>query len=101
MNFADIDIIEGISEFDDQERTLALQRAINGGTAWRFQGSYGRAMMDAIVSGLCILGRDPTTDYWGNRIPARDEVVAGTKGSLDYCIERFGIDHATMISEVP
>lgn len=61
----------------------ALQRMIDAG-AWSFEGSMGRAMMAAIEDGRCILGPEPAFDYWGNRIPSRDEVQPGTKGSVEY-----------------
>ena len=76
----DIDTIE--SEHDSEEQYYAsIQRAINSGSAWSFQGSYGRAMMDAINAGRCMLGHKPARDYYGNRIPSRHEVQDGTKGS--------------------
>ena len=61
----------------------ALQRMIDAG-AWSFEGSMGRAMMAAIEDGRCVLGPEPARDYWGNRIPSRYEVQAGTKGSVEY-----------------
>ena len=68
----------------------ALQRAINGGEAWKFQGSYGRAMMAAIEEGYCLLGPQPAQDTWGNRIPSRSEVEPGTKGSREFVAARHG-----------
>lgn len=86
---ADINAIES-EDTDSLEYFTAIQRAINSGTAWSFQGSYGRTMMDAIESGFCMLGTASARDYWGNRIPSRDEVKAGTKGSADYVLEHQG-----------
>jgi len=31
-----------------------------------------------------VLGPVGHKDYWGNYIPSRDEVVPGTKGSVEY-----------------
>ncbi|MDX0267648.1 hypothetical protein GOC13_07365 [Sinorhizobium meliloti] len=76
-----------MDEFDAQE-------LINSGLAWRLEGSIGRQCMAAIESGACMLGRDGHRDYWGNYVPSRDEVKAGTKGSFDYVADRFGADHA-------
>lgn len=90
LTIADINAIEGITEADEMDAYLALQRAINSGSAWSLQGSYGRAMMNAIEEGYCMLGREPARDYWGNRIPSRFEVAAGTKGSHQYVADRFG-----------
>lgn len=51
-------------DLDNQiEYYTELQKAINSGSAWSFQGSYGRAMMDAITSGNCLLGTSPARDY--------------------------------------
>lgn len=76
---------------DDLEYYQSIQRAINA-KSWSFQGSYGRAMMDAINAGYCMLGKESARDYYGNRIPSRDEVQSGTKGSAEYVRERFGDD---------
>ena len=90
MNLADIDIIEGNVETDAATYYEALQRAINAGEAWKFQGSYGRTMMAAIEAGFCLLGPQPAEDACGNPIPGRDEVQPGSKGSRTYVAERQG-----------
>lgn len=92
FDLTDVYTIEG-DDAPFEEQALALQRAINGGL-WSLQGSYGRAMMDAIQSGWCMLGPRPAVDYWGNRIPARDEVKDGTKGSRGYVVGARGEDWA-------
>ena len=89
--------IEGEAE-DEVDYYVAIQKAINDGSAWSFQGSYGRAMMSAIEEGRCCLGWEPKRDYWGNRIPARNEVKPGTKGSVEYVSERFGSTWASLVS---
>ena len=76
----------------------SLQRAINSGSAWSFQGSYGRAMMDAIESGRCMLGQTGASDYYGNYIPSRYEVEEGTKGSVDYVAMHIGADEANRLA---
>ena len=91
LTLQDALVIEGEEEGDV---AAALQCAINSGTAWSMQGSYGRAMIDAIEDGVCLLGRASARDYWGHYIPSRDEVQAGTKGSYDYVVERWGKVHA-------
>ena len=84
-----VEMIEGGAD-REEEYFAALQAAINSLHAWRFQGSYGRSMMDAIESGRCMLASSSTRDYYGNRIPSRDEVEKGTKGSRSYVAKRFG-----------
>ena len=66
---------------------LRLQELINSGTAWRLEGSVGRAAMACIESGCCILGEEGHTDFWGNYVPSRFEVKPGTKGSIEYAEE--------------
>ena len=73
---------------DQQEEAARLQSLIDSGTAWKLEGSVGRAAMAAIEAGLCVLGPTGNRDYWGNYIPSRFEVRAGTKGSIDYANER-------------
>jgi hypothetical protein len=93
FDIEDVEIIEGAA--DTQEEYFdSIQRAINGLAAWRMQGSYGRAMMQAINDGYCLLGREHTRDYWGNRIPSRDEVKRGTKGSFEYVAQAHGEEYA-------
>ncbi len=62
----------------------ALQELINNGMAWQLEGSFGRAAMAAIEAGVCVLGEEGHHDYWGNYVPSRTEVQAGTKGSVEY-----------------
>jgi hypothetical protein len=93
-------IIENPDLDNEIEYYSELQKAINSGSAWSLQGSYGRAMMAAIEAGACMLGREPARDYWGTRIPSRDEVKAGTKGSFDFVARRNGQDWADLVGEV-
>ena len=91
-------LLEGETTVEDggEAEVMALQRAINSGM-WSLQGSYGRAMMAAIECGQCMLGLDHAVDYWGNRIPSRSEVEAGTKGSRAFVVEHYGEDWAQML----
>lgn len=63
---------------------MNLQALIDNGAAWRLEGSIGRAAMEAIEAGECVLGPEGHYDYWGNYVPSRHEVVPGTKGSVEY-----------------
>lgn len=68
----------------DIEHIEAMQEAINSGSVWSLEGSMGREAMGLIEAGLCALGHEGCRDYWGNYIPSRHEVQAGTKGSVQY-----------------
>lgn len=73
---------------NERDYYVALQRRINDGSIWLFEGSAGRGAMAAIENGHCVLGREPHRDYYGNRIPSRTEVKKGTKGSNAYARAR-------------
>ena len=100
MNLSDIDIIEGNVDADAATYYEALQRAINAGEAWKFQGSYGRTMMAAIEAGFCLLGPKAAEDAYSNLIPGRDEVQPGSKGSRAYVAERQGDAWAAKMEQV-
>lgn len=93
----DYDVIEN-GEGTQEEYFDAIQVAINGGSAWSLQGSVGRTLMEAINEGAVLLGKEPAYDYYGNRIPSRDEVKEGTKGSYGFVVERYGKDHADRLA---
>ena len=99
FTLADVNNIEFDGEVNEVEYYESIQRAINAG-AWSFQGSYGRAMMDAINAGKCLLGNDSARDYFGNRIPSRYEVKDGTKGSEGYVDELSGSDWLRLMEAV-
>lgn len=79
-----LEAVEALESESADEQIEGLQALINSGAAWRLEGSVGRAAMDAIEAGLCVLGEEPHYDYWGNRVPSRYEVEPGTKGSVEY-----------------
>lgn len=99
LTLGDINTIEGNEEASEVEYYQSIQRAINQG-AWGMQGSYGRAMMDAIKSGHCLLGVNDYTDYYGNHVPSRDQVVNGTVGSIQFVINQMGADWADAMGSV-
>jgi hypothetical protein len=82
------------------EETAWFQKFINTGDVWRLEGAMGRAAMNLIEQGQCILGREGHKDFWGNYVPSRDEVKAGTKGSKEFAAERQGVKYAEAIAGV-
>ena len=84
-------------DFDEYKN---MQAAINTGYCWRMEGSVGRAMMEAIESGYCMLGKDRARDYWGNVIPSRTDVKTGTKGSYRYVKDRMGKSWADRLNRL-
>lgn len=75
-------LTEGAETYE--EYVEGFQELINSGMAWRLEGSIGRDAMRLIESGQCILGEQSYRDAYGNHVPSRYEVKAGTKGSIEY-----------------
>lgn len=65
----------------EAERVKEIQKLINNGKAWTLEGSIGREAMEYLRAGLCELGKVSFRDYYGNRVPSRYEVKAGTCGA--------------------
>ena len=79
-----------MSNFYDEDQTQEeyienMQELINSGQAWTLEGHIGRTAMGLINSGECMLGEEGHRDYYGNYVPSRTEVQAGTKGSPEFC----------------
>jgi len=75
MNFQSITKLQKDYGFDE------MQRMINDGSAWKMEGSLGRQAMSLLESGACMLPKLFKNDYYGNRIPSRDVLKAGSKGT--------------------
>lgn len=98
FDVSDVEVLEG-GDASPEDYAVSLQRAINSGAAWSFQGSYGRSMMGAIEAGDCMLGERPAHDYYGHRIPARSEVQEGSKGSRAFVVARHDEAWAVMLEQ--
>lgn len=66
----------------EYEQPSAMQALIDSGRAWKMEGSCGRAAMAMLESGACFLPETAHSDYWGNRVPSRNDLKEGTKGTL-------------------
>lgn len=91
-----------MTEFYEEHESVesyyaALQSRINDGTIWILEGSAGRAAMDAIRGGNCVLGPRGHQNYWGSPIPGRDEVKKGTLGSIEYAANINGQEYVDML----
>lgn len=75
--------IERINELQAQYGMTQMQNLIDSGEVWRFEGSMGRKAMSLLESGACYLPEEDTQDYYGNLVPARTRLQAGTKGTLE------------------
>lgn len=79
------------------EQACALQRLINSGDIWHFEGAAGRSAMDAIKAGVCAVGTGRRKDYWGNTIPARSDLQPGSFGTIEFVREQQGDEWADEI----
>lgn len=88
--------INTIREFQQAYGYSQVQEWIDTGLAWKLEGSVGRGAMDALGTGACFLPDTPAMDYYGNRIPSRDELKDGSKGTL-LNSQRFWSDSSNFI----
>jgi hypothetical protein len=65
-----------------------LQHLIDSGEGWQSEGALGRAIVQALEDGTCVLGPRAHRDYHGNVVPARGDVETGAKGSIEYANRR-------------
>ena len=63
-----------------------IQDQIISGEIWMFEGSVGRMAIRLLTAGVCYLPEVATQDAYGNRIPSRNDLKAGTKGTLENSI---------------
>jgi hypothetical protein len=66
-----------------QSDVAPLQEAIDTGMAWKLEGSYGRAAMQALEDGACVLPDTAHRDYYGNQVPPFWALQPGTKGTIE------------------
>lgn len=66
-----------------------MQKMINNGSVWKMEGSVGRYAMELLESGACWLPKKAHYDYYGNRIPSRDELTKGTKGTYQNSVKFY------------
>ena len=66
-----------------------MQELINTGMAWRLEGSVGREAMHLLEVGACMLPKVSFRDYYGNKIPSRDELQSGTKGTYSNAVNYY------------
>ena len=77
-----------------------MQALVNSGMAWRLEGSVGRACMAALKAGYIMCGTEAKRDYWGNVVPSRYDLQAGTFGTFDFVAEAMGMDHAQAMADI-
>lgn len=68
--------------YTPEQHLQKMQEMINNGSIWSFEGSMGRAADSALESGACYLPRHHTRNYYGTEFPCRQQLEAGSKGTL-------------------
>jgi hypothetical protein len=66
-----------------------LQRLIDSGDVWYMEGALGRAAMDALTAGACMLPTTSRRGAYGNIIPSRYQVKQGTYGSFHNSVKFY------------
>ena len=75
MNYQRIKKLQKLKGFSD------IQSKIDSGLAWKLEGSVGRFAMACLEEGTCMLPKVTRQDFYGNLVPSRDMLKAGTKGT--------------------
>jgi len=63
-----------------------IQEQINTGLCWKMEGSVGRFAMDCLEAGVCMLPLERRIDYYGQTVPSRNDLKAGTKGTFQNAV---------------
>jgi hypothetical protein len=74
-----------IKKLQKQYGVHNLQNSINNGSIWKMEGSAGRHAMSMLGIGAVMLPKREHRDYYGNRVPPRDVLKSGTKGTYQNC----------------
>lgn len=69
-----------------------MQSYINNGSVWRMDGAMGRQAMHLLEIGACMLPKKSFTDYYGNRVPSRDELKSGSKGTYANAVKYWSFN---------
>ena len=73
--------IQTIRRLQKENGLDELQGWIDSGMAWKLEGSVGRAAMDSLKDGACMLPLEGHYDYYGSYVPGRNEVKKGSTGT--------------------
>ena len=82
------------------EEIIEAQKLINSGMAWMMEGSIGRFCNALLEKGQVMLGTKGYKNFYGNYVPSRDEVKAGTKGSKQFVQEQMGEEYANELEKI-
>jgi hypothetical protein len=78
-----------IKKLQKENGYAEMQKLINSGDVWKFEGSMGRAAMESLESGACMLPDKYTYDYYGNKLPPRTILKQGSKGTFQNSVNFY------------
>ena len=91
LNYKQVQAMQKAYGYDE------MQSLIDSGMAWSLEGSMGRAAMSALECGACMLPKVIHYDYYGNPVPSRDQLKAGTKGTFQNASKFWtGVDEGSI-----
>ena len=74
-----------------------VQDSIDSGLCWKMEGSVGRNASVLLDSGACMLPTEAKFDYYGNRVPSRNDLKKGTKGTYQNSVKFWeGVEDGTI-----
>lgn len=88
-----------ITKLQKEHGVDEMQNLIDTGSVWKLEGSMGRYAMNLLERGVCMLPLEDKYDYYGNRIPSRDKLQPGTKGTFQNS-KRFWCDFIDGLDEL-
>jgi len=80
MNYNSIKKLQKIYGYYD------IQNMINDGSIWKMESSISKNAMNYIEKGICMLSLESASDLYGNKVPSRNELEKGTKGTYQFSL---------------
>ena len=78
---------KAIESLQKQYGYTEMQKSINSGQCWLMEGSMGRGAMGLLEAGVCMLPKQVRIDYYGSKVPSREQLKNGSKGTFGNCQE--------------
>jgi hypothetical protein len=85
-------VLAGVRAAQEEAGLTEIQGWIESGQAWKLEGAVGRAAMNHLETGECFLPTVSHRDAYGNKVPSRDELKPGSKGTLENSARFYEIE---------
>ena len=73
--------LQKIKKLQKEYGFYEIQDLINSGLVWKMEGSFGREARALLGSGACMLPTKVHYNSYGNEVPNRGDLKAGTEGT--------------------